>query len=156
MHWGIFITFLTASCAGAATGMLFRPGIWYETLNKPSWTPRKWMFPTVWTILYVSSSYAAARIAVLPENGLALAFWAMQIAFNTLWTPIFFGLHRMQAALIAIAALWIAVAGMAVTFWPLDVWAGLFATLYLIWVTVAAALNLWIVRNNRGVRPSEA
>lgn len=144
-----FLIFALASAAAASTGMLFKPGVWYEQLKKPEWTPQNWMFPVAWTTLYLFSSIAAARVAVLSGAGLALAFWAMQIAFNTLWTPVFFGAHRMGAALIAMAGLWVGVLGMLVSFWTLDLWSGLLIAPYLVWVTVAAALNLWIWRHNR-------
>jgi len=102
----------------------------------------------VWTTLYLLSSYAATRVAVLPGNGQALAFWAMQIAFNTLWTPVFFGAHRMLTGLVVMAGLLVAVVGMLVTFWALDTVAGLLIVPYLAWLVVAAALNLWVWRFN--------
>ncbi|MDE3122286.1 MAG: tryptophan-rich sensory protein [Paracoccaceae bacterium] len=148
MHPDLFLIFLAASAAGAATGVLFPPGAWYSSLNKPTWTPGRWVFPVAWSVLYLLSSYAASRVAAQPGSGMALAFWAMQIAFNTLWTPVFFGAHRMRMSLVVMAILWLAVAAMFVTFWPLDWVAGLLVLPYLGWLTLAAALNLWIVRNN--------
>lgn len=151
MDWPVFLIFVAASGAAASTGMLFQPGTWYDTLKRPSWTPRRWMFPVVWTTLYLLSSFAATRVAGLGGNGLAMAFWAMQVAFNTLWSPVFFGLRRPRTALVPMAGLWLAVAGMNATFWPLDWIAGLCVLPYLVWVTVAAALNLWVARNNPAV-----
>lgn len=148
MHWQLFLIFLVASAGAASTGMLFPPGAWYEGLRKPGWTPPRWAFPTVWTFLYLTSAFAASRVAGLPGSGMAMAFWAMQIAFNTLWTPMFFGLGRMKAALIPMGLLWLAVAGMLVTFWPLDWLAGLLVVPYILWVSIAAGLNLSIVRLN--------
>ncbi|MBI1219832.1 MAG: sensory protein TspO [Rhodobacteraceae bacterium] len=153
MHWGLFLIFVAASGAAASTGALFQPGTWYDGLAKPTWVPRRWMFPVVWTTLYLLSAYAASRVAEQPDNGMAMAFWAMQIAFNTLWTPVFFGLRRLKGALIPMAGLWLAVAGMLVTFWPLDWVAGLMILPYMAWVTVAAMLNLWVARNNPQVEP---
>lgn len=149
MHWTLFIIFLAASGAAASTGTIFPPGPWYESLTKPTWTPKRWMFPVVWTALYLLSAIAAARVAAEPGSGLALAFWAMQIAFNTLWTPVFFGAHRMGAAMVVMVGLWIAIAGMLITFWPLDLLAGLLVLPYLAWVTLAATLNFWLLRHNR-------
>ncbi len=152
MIWQVFFIFLAASGAAAATGAFFMPGKWYETLSKPSWTPPDWLFPVAWTVLYLSSSYAAARVSLLPGNASAMAFWAMQIAFNTLWSPLFFGLHKMRASLVVMAFLWIAVAGMLGTFLSLDLIAGLLVAPYLVWVSVAGALNLSVaLRNPRGV-----
>ncbi len=144
----LFLTFLAASAAAAATGFLFKPGEWYLGLRKPAWTPPNWAFPVVWILLYLLSSYAATRVAVLPGNAQAMAFWAMQIAFNTLWTPVFFGAHRMLTGLVVMAGLLIAVVGMLVSFWALDTVAGLLIVPYLAWLVVAAALNLWVWRFN--------
>jgi translocator protein len=93
-------------------------------------------------------SFAAMRIAQLPDAGQALAFWAAQIAFNTLWTPVFFGLHRMRAAMVVMAGLWLSVAATTLAFWQLDLIAGLLFVPYLIWVTIAGALNLSVLRRN--------
>jgi len=153
MDWLAFAIFLLASGGAATTGAMFPPGPWYETLDKPNWVPPNWAFPLVWTILYLASSFAAARIAVLPGSGLALAFWAMQIAFNTLWSPVFFGLRNFRASMVVMAFLWIAVAGTMVSFFTLDLLAGLLFVPYLIWVSVAGALNYSVTARNPDVRP---
>lgn len=151
MDWGLFLTFLAACGAAAATGAMFQPGAWYESLNKPAWTPPDWAFPVVWTSLYLAMSYAAMRVALLPGSGQALAFWAMQIAFNTLWTPVFFGLRRMKAGLVVLCGLWLAVAATMLAFWQLDALAGALMTPYLLWATIAGALNYSVWRRNPGV-----
>lgn len=153
MDWMLFLTFLAASGAAAATGAMFEPGAWYRSLNKPAWTPPNWVFPVAWTILYLSMCVAAARVAPLPGSGQALAFWAAQIAFNTLWTPVFFGLYRMRAAMVVMLGLWLFVALTLVAFWRLDTVAGLLFVPYLGWVTVAGALNLAVIRLNPGFVP---
>jgi tryptophan-rich sensory protein len=103
-----------------------------------------------WTTLYLLMSAAAARAAVVEGAAFGLAFWAVQIAFNTLWTPVFFGLRRMRAALVIIGFLWLSVAATTLAFFQLDFWAGLMFLPYLAWVTVAGALNLAVVRLNPG------
>jgi tryptophan-rich sensory protein len=153
MDWTLFLTFLAACGAAAATGAMFEPGAWYRSLAKPAWTPPNWVFPVAWTILYLAMAAAAARVAPLPGSGQALAFWAAQIAFNTLWTPVFFGLYRLRAALVVMFGLWLFVALTLVAFWQLDRLAGLLFVPYLAWVTVAGALNLAVVRLNRGLVP---
>lgn len=153
MDWLVFLI-LFAACAGAgATGALFPPGAWYETLEKPDWTPPNWLFPVAWTSIYVLMSFAGARVAGQDGAGLALAFWALQISLNALWTPVFFGLRRLKGALIVIGALWGAVAGATITHWAVDWLAGLAFVPYLLWVTVAAALNASVARLNPGIAP---
>ena len=146
MDWGLFAIFLAACGAAASTGSMFMPGAWYRDLSKPTWTPPDWVFPVAWTVLYISSAVAAARVAPLPGSAYGMAFWAMQIAFNTLWTPVFFGLHRIRAGFVVMIGLWVSVACTTVAFWMLDWIAGALFTPYLVWVTIAGALNgsVWI------------
>lgn len=148
MFWGTFALFFFACCGAAATGALFPPGDWYRRLNKPPWTPPDWVFPTVWTILYIAISYAAALVAFVPGNGIAMGFWAMQIAFNGLWSPVFFGLQRIRAGMWIVSILWVAVLGTMVSFYVLDSTAGLLIAPYLLWVTIASALNFSVLRRN--------
>jgi benzodiazapine receptor len=148
MDYMLFAIFLAACFGAGATGMLFPTGPWYENLNKPSWTPPNWMFPVMWTSIYLRISFAAARVAGMEGSGYAMAFWAAQIAFNALWTPTFFGLRRMKGALLVMCCLWLSVLGCFVTHWQLDVWAGLAMLPYLIWVTVAGMLNFTVRRMN--------
>ena len=151
--WLLFGIFLATCFAAGATGALFPPGAWYRTLAKPSWTPPNWLFPVAWTTLYLLIAFSAARVAMIPGNGVAMAFFALQIALNTLWTPVFFGLRRLKGGLVVLAALWLAVAATLVFSYVLDPLAGLLLVPYLAWVTVAGALNLAVWRLNPEEKP---
>jgi tryptophan-rich sensory protein len=144
----LFLTYLGACVAAATTGAMFEPDAWYRRLDKPRWTPPPVVFPVAWTILYLLMSLAAARVGSLPGSGQAAAFWAVQIALNTLWTPVFFGLHRIRAAMVVMVSLWLAVAATMAAFWRLDPVAGALMLPYLGWVTLAGALNLSVLRRN--------
>ncbi len=152
MDWGLFLTYLAACGAAATTGAMFEPGTWYRGLTKPWWTPPGWVFPLTWTALYFCMALSASRVAILPDSGQAMAFWALQIALNTLWTPIFFGLNRIRAAMVVMAGLWLSVAATMVAFFLLDPTAGLLFAPYLVWVTIAGALNFSVMRLNPGVQ----
>ena len=147
-----FLIFLAACFAAGSSGALFPTGKWYKGLNKPSWTPPDWIFPVAWTTLYLCMSFSAALVAQDPDGGIGLAFWALQIAINTLWTPVFFGLRRIKLGFYILAGLWIAVAATMVSFFVVNPLAGWLFVPYLIWVSVAGALNLSIWRLN----PEEA
>ena len=148
MIYLLFAVFLLAACAAGATGGMFPPGAWCDRQKKPTWTPPNWLFPVAWSILYLCMAAAAARVAMLPGAGLALALWALQIALNTLWTPVFFGLRRLRAGMVVLSALWLSVAACGVALWQLDWVAGALFIPYLAWVSAAAALNLAVVRLN--------
>ncbi len=152
MFWLIFGVFFAACLGAGVTGGLFPPGDWYRQLKKPSWTPPDWVFPVTWMVLYVCMALAAARVAVRPDNGLAMAFWSMQIAFNALWTPVFFGLKKIRLGLVVVAVLWASVLCCLLALWQVDWIAGALFVPYLIWVTIATALNAAVWRLN----PAEA
>lgn len=154
MDWSVFILFLAACCAAAATGSMFPPGRWYRDLSKPDWTPPNWLFPIAWSFLYLASAYAATRVAVLEDNAHAMGFWAMQIALNALWTPVFFGLRRLRSGAVVIVMLWTAVVGTMVTFFSMDLISGLLMVPYAIWVSYAAALNVSILFRNPNAVPA--
>jgi tryptophan-rich sensory protein len=149
MDWALFFTFLAACVAPAAAGALFRPGEWYKDLSKPPWTPPNWVFPLVWAFLYVSMSWAAARVGSIPGTSQALAFWVVQLSLNTLWSGIFFGLHRMATGGVILGALWLAVVITLLAFWQHDWVAGTLLIPYLIWTTLAFALNWSVWARNR-------
>ncbi|RMO85961.1 TspO/MBR protein [Pseudomonas syringae pv. philadelphi] len=144
-----FFIFLLACSAAAATGIIFKPGAWYESLQKPAFTPPNWAFPVAWTTIYLLLAWAGYRLTLLPGSETLLALWAAQIALNTLWTPVFFGAHRILAATVILAMLWIVVAVMVVMALQLDVVTGLILLPYLAWLSVAAALNFSILRHNK-------
>lgn len=144
-----FYIFLLACGAAASTGFFFKPGPWYETLLKPSFTPPNWVFPLAWLIIYGLTAWAGYRLSLIPGSQVVLALWAAQVALNTLWTPVFFGAQRILASLVILALLWLVVAAMVILAVRLDLIAGLILMPYLLWLCVAGALNFFIWRNNR-------
>jgi benzodiazapine receptor len=141
-----FYIFLIACAAAASTGIIFKPGSWYESLQKPRFTPPNWLFPVAWTTIYLLLAWAGYRLTLIPGSETVLALWAAQIALNTLWTPVFFSAHRILAGMIIISLLWLVVAAMGI---QLDLITGLILFPYLVWLTVASALNFSILRHNR-------
>jgi len=150
--WLDFGIFLAACFAAGSTGGLFPPGAWYDSLQKPSWTPPNWVFPVTWVTLYFLMAFAGAKLAARPDAGTALALWSLQIALNTLWTPVFFGLQKMKLSLFVITALWISLALCVVVFGSLDWVIGALFAPYLVWVSIAAMLNFSVYRLNPQAR----
>ena len=126
---------------------------WYQTLNKPFFSPPNWVFGPVWTALYFLMGVSAYLVW---ENGLnnkqvktALVFFIMQLTFNFLWSVIFFGLHLPFVALIDIIALWLAILITIIKFNKLSKPAAYLLIPYILWVSFATLLNLSIVVLNR-------
>ena len=143
-----FMGFLGACLAALATTMIFQPGTWYHGLKKPDWTPPDWAFPAVWAVLYLLVAMAATRVAALPGNGTALAFWSLQIALATLWTPVLLGGRHIRTGLVVVTLHWLAAALTFTAFWGLDWIAALMLLPYLGWLTLLTALNFRIWRDN--------
>jgi len=144
------VIFLVIVVVAASSGALFKPGEWYETLRKPDWTPPKWAFPVVWSILYVCIGYAGWLIWTTAGWSLPMVLWGLQMAANALWSFLFFGLRRMDLALVDVAVLWLSVAIFILAAWPVAPLASLLFVPYLAWVSAAAALNHSVRRLNPG------
>lgn len=143
---------LLACFAAATTGAFFRPGPWYDRLDKPSWTPPDWLFPVAWTLLYIAIGVApwlVWRAAGFAGAALPLAVWAVQLLLNAAWSWLFFGLRRMDLAFAEVIALWLSIALMIVLFLPISTTAGLLMIPYLVWVSFAAALNFAVWQRNK-------
>ena len=140
------------SFATAVPGSVSPPGAWYETLAKPEWTPPGWVFPVVWTTLYVLMGTAAwtvwSRGAREPGTRRALALFVLQLALNAAWTPTFFGARRILPALVLICVLWLAILATTLEFRRVSATAALLLVPYLAWVSIATALNYQIWRLN--------
>ncbi len=130
-----------------AVGALLEPGLWYETLNKPAWTPPNWIFPVVWPILYICMGTAAWLVwqkSGFDEARDALTLFLVQLTLNALWSWFFFGLHQISMALADIILLWIMILFTTLAFRIYNRIAAWLMVPYLIWISYAVALNLSI------------
>lgn len=151
--WSLIIIVAMVFCA-AATGGIFKPGDWYEGLEKPSWTPPNWAFPVVWSILYIMIIAAGWIVWQRAGLGPVMVLWGLQLVLNGLWSALFFGARRMDIALVDVAALWLSIALFILLAWPISVTAVLLFVPYLVWVSAAAALNYSVFRLNPEARAS--
>lgn len=127
------------------------PG-WYQTLNKPSFSPPDWIFGPLWTILYFLMGVAAYLIWIkgLEKKAVktALSFFIAQLVFNFFWSILFFGFQSPVLGLIDILILWILILITIIKFHKISKTASYLLIPYLLWVTFATILNLSIVLLN--------
>jgi len=146
---------LVLTLAVATIGSLFRPDDWYDRLRKPAGTPPPWVFPVVWTILYILMALAAALVFVSPAAPLrtaALVLYGVQLIANAKWSWLFFRLHKPLWALIDILVLLALVLAAIGVFAAINSIAALLLVPYGLWLFVALYLNWTIYWLNRDIR----
>lgn len=142
------VVFLVLVGATSVFGASFQPGDWYAGLRKPPLTPPGWVFPPVWTTLYLA--IAVAGWLVWRERrrvDAPLLLWGTQLALNAAWSPLFFGLQRPGLALIEILVLLAAVGATAVAFFRVRRLAGWLLVPYAAWIAFASYLTagVWVL-----------
>ncbi len=122
---------------------------WYQTLNKPFFSPPNWVFAPVWTTLYFLmwiSLFLIWQKGLKKDevrNGILLFF--LQLFLNFLWSLLFFGLHLPALAFIDIVLLWLSIILCIKTFYLINKIASYLLLPYILWVSFAGLLNLAIV-----------
>lgn len=120
----------------------------YKALEQPPLSPPGWVFPVVWTVLYLLMGYASYRVYTAGMSPAltkkALRFYAAQLALNFLWPIVFFGFEWYLAAFVILVALWVLILMTLRLFTAIDETAGDLLIPYLLWVTFAGYLNLGV------------
>ena len=124
----------------------------YQVLNQPPLSPPGWVFPIVWTILYLLMGYASYRVLAsnAPRDDIkkALTFYGIQLFLNFLWPLVFFGLQWYWAAFALLLLLWVFIYLTMHLFGLIDDTAENLLIPYLLWVTFAGYLNLGVALLN--------
>lgn len=120
----------------------------YRVLNQPPLSPPGWVFPLVWTVLYLLMGEASYRVltsgADRGQIKTALTAYGVQLLLNFIWPLIFFGGQMYLAAFFVLIALWIAIFITMRLFAKIDESAVDLLIPYLLWVTFAGYLNLGV------------
>lgn len=118
----------------------------YTALNKPAFSPPGYIFPIVWTILYILmgiSSYIVYS-SNSPNKAKALLIYGIQLFFNFCWSILFFGFNLYLLAFIWLIALIFIIIIMIREFYAVTPLAAYLQIPYLIWCIFAAYLNLFL------------
>ena len=120
----------------------------YRSINQLPLSPPAWVFPLVWTALYIAMGEAAYRVltsgADKGQIKKALIAYGAQLFLNFLWPLFFFGGQMYLTAFILLIVLWVAVFITTRRFSRIDENAGDLMLPYLLWVTFAGYLNLGV------------
>ncbi len=126
---------------GLTIGYLTRPGEWYATLTKPSFTPPGWVFGPAWLILYVCIGVSGWKVWQRYSDSLSMKLWWAQLALNFLWSPVFFVSHQIGLALVVILLLLAVIIAFIAVTWRTAQLASLLFIPYAAWVAFASLLN---------------
>ena len=145
----LILCLLVPLAVGGIAALLTGDGMdTFETLSKPPLSPPGWLFPVVWTVLYLLMGFAIYLVLNSGESEAIVnrAVWtyAVQLAFNFVWPILFFGGKMYLLAFIWLVALWLLILLNIVQFHRLDKRAGLLLLPYILWVSFAGYLNLGI------------
>lgn len=117
----------------------------YGQMRQPPFSPPGWLFPVVWTILYLLMGYASYRVLTSDrdedEIRRALRLYGAQLAVNFLWPLVFFGLEWYLASFVVLLALWALVFLTIRAFSDIDERSGDLLLPYILWITFAGYLN---------------
>lgn len=122
----------------------------YAGINKPPLSPPGFIFPIVWTILYILmgvSSYFVYE-SHNPKKVKALKIYADQLFFNFWWSIIFFRFSLYLFALLWLLTMIVLIAIMIYKFYRIKALSAYLQIPYLFWCLFAAYLNFMIYMLN--------
>jgi translocator protein len=146
---------LLCELVGLIGALATRPaiGTWYQSLEKPFFSPPNWIFGPAWTILYGLMGIAAFLVwrkgLHITEVRRALAWFCLQLALNGVWSWLFFGLRSPLLGLIDIVLLWFVILRTIHSFLKVSRSSGWLLLPYIAWVSFALLLNSFIWVLNR-------
>lgn len=124
----------------------------FQQLNKPPLSPPGWVFPVVWTILYLLMGLASYLVLTSGEKPSqikrALTLYGLQLLVNVLWPVFFFKFGWYLFSFLWLVLLWVLILATMALFYRISKPAAYLLIPYLIWVTFAGYLNWGIYRLN--------
>ncbi len=118
----------------------------YKGLNQPPLAPPSWLFPIVWTILYILMGISSYIIYESNSNikNKALTVYITQLAVNFIWPILFFNLEMFLFSFIWLILLLGLVLYMTLLFYQIKPFAAYLQIPYILWLIFAGYLNLMI------------
>lgn len=123
----------------------------YMELIKPPLSPPGFVFPIVWTIIYILMGIASYFIFIDDSiyKNKALQLYRTSLIFNFFWSIIFFRLGFYLLAFVWLLVLIYIIINMIIVFYKIKPLAAYLLIPYLLWCLYAAYLNLGIYILNR-------
>lgn len=141
--FGIYIkSILVPVIIGALIGIITSKFIDYEALIQPVFAPPSFLFPIVWTILYIlmGVSYGILKSNNLNDQRIDNIYYS-QLVVNALWSIFFFIFKWRFFSFLWILLLIVLVFLMIMEFYNKNKLSGLLQIPYFLWLIFAAILN---------------
>ena len=125
----------------------------YKSFPRAPLSPPAFLFPIVWTILYILmgiASYLVASSADSVNSKKALILYGVQLVVNFFWPVFFFNLQWFTFAFIWLALLWVLIIATGVAFSKVNLKAAALLIPYFLWTSFAGYLNLYVAMNAQG------
>lgn len=117
---------------------------WYECIKAPI-TPPKFVFPIVWTLLYITIGVGLAQSLLLQnsyEKNVLLFLYAFNLILNVVWSFIFFGNQDVILALFVLCNIIVStIFILYYTYLLLPLWVFWMLLPYIAWLKFAGVLN---------------
>lgn len=145
---GIFLTVLPLAVGGAAAVLTMDAMAQYSALPQPPLAPPAWVFPAVWTVLYLLMGAASRRVHRLgtQESRNALMLYYVQLAVHFVWPLLYFRAKEYAVAFWWLLLLLALVLAALSAFSRLDKAAGRLLMPYAAWLLFAVYLNYSMMR----------
>ena len=145
----LIFSLLIPLAVGGISGFLNRNSMKdFESLNQPPLSPPGWIFPVVWTILYILMGVASYLIytsyAPKAQKKNTLTAYGTQLFFNFVWSFLFFGFKFYTFSFIWILIMLALIILTTFLFSKISKPASYFMIPYVLWTAFAAYLNLGV------------
>ena len=124
---------------------------WYQTIQKPNWTPAGSIIGVVWTTIFILTAISALIVWTKAPRDSRLTWIAVlflvNAAFNVLWSFLFFNQHLLAVSIFEAALLGLSVMALIILIWPISRWASILLIPYAGWVIFATYLtySVWLL-----------
>lgn len=150
----LILSLLIPLATGGLSAWLTRDGMRrFAALAKPPLSPPPWLFPVVWTLLYLMMGLACYLVwvsgAFPAQRDRALRVYGLSLAANFLWPILFFTIQARLLAFFLLLVLLVLAAVSALRFSAISDRAGKLLAPYLVWLLFAGYLNLGVWFLNR-------
>lgn len=120
----------------------------YKVINKPILSPPGWIFPVMWSILYILMGISLYMVLKENNNTKSKRIFLTQLIVNYIWPILFFKLKLYILSAFWLVLLIYLVINMITNFYSIKKLAGNLQIPYFIWLLFALYLNIGVALLN--------